>query len=294
VTVIAPDVCRVDLNPRMEGANIRTWIGFKHLMYLAEDAVLAWFRRVEYGPSRLYHRCGAALGVASASVLLPNLVDVDDDLVAECRPGDGHEFAVKLRLARAPDRIVLSGKLAVRIVRDPAIDPVEPIPGVLDPFVGRDPAPDAAAADLASVQGRAFYWPWRARYFHCEYSHRLQHSAYIRALEEVVDRFLADRGLAIPRMLAERSLIPVVSRVRVTALADAFLDETIHTTFKVLEVLKEKAFDGQMDCYAERGDRLVHVATARILHGYAISAGDGAGQLAHLDAGLVSALGPTS
>ena len=37
-------IVRSVLRPRYEGANIRTWIGFKHLMYLAEEAVLEWLR----------------------------------------------------------------------------------------------------------------------------------------------------------------------------------------------------------------------------------------------------------
>ena len=49
-------------------------------------------------------------------------------------------------------------------------------------------------------------------------------------------------------------------------------------------------FDGRMDCYVQRGDELVAVATAQILHGYAIAAGPGAGGLAELDDGVVSAL----
>ena len=30
--------------PSYEGANIRTWVGFKHFMYLVEESVLAWLR----------------------------------------------------------------------------------------------------------------------------------------------------------------------------------------------------------------------------------------------------------
>jgi acyl-CoA thioesterase FadM len=110
----------------------------------------------------------------------------------------------------------------------------------------------------------------------------MQHSAYVRVLEEVVDRFLAHRGLAVGRLLAERSWIPVVSRARVTQLAPVYMEDRLHTRFIVDEVLRDTMFAGRMDCHVERDGRLVHAATASILHGYAIGAGPTAGQLAPL------------
>ncbi|HCU50417.1 MAG TPA: hypothetical protein DGG94_11565, partial [Micromonosporaceae bacterium] len=140
-------------------------------------------------------------------------------------------------------------------------------------------------ADVLKPQGfSALLWSWRAPYFYCHFSDRVQHSGFIRCLEEVVDRFLDDRGLAVGRMLAQRSWIPVVSRARVRMLAPAHMEETVHTTFRVTDVLRSIMFDGQMDCYVQRGQTLFHVATATILHGYAISRGPEAGNLAELDA----------
>jgi acyl-CoA thioesterase FadM len=118
----------------------------------------------------------------------------------------------------------------------------------------------------------------------------VQHSGFVRALEEVVDRFLADRGVSVGRMLTERSWIPVVSRARVRLLAAAHMEETIHTVFTVEEILRGVVFDARMDCYVRRGDELIPVATAKILHGYAIAAGEGAGGLAQLDDGVIRAL----
>jgi hypothetical protein len=68
------------------------------------------------------------------------------------------------------------------------------------------------------------------------------------------------------------------------------MEETVHTVFTVVDILRGVMFDGRMDCYVQRGDDLVAVATARILHGYAIAAGEGAGGLAELDTGVVRAL----
>ena len=106
----------------------------------------------------------------------------------------------------------------------------------------------------------------------------------------MVDRFLAHRGLSVDRLLTERSWIPVVSRARVQLIEAAHMEETIHTVFTVVDILRGVIFDGRMDCFVQRGDELVPVATAQILHGYAIAAGEGAGGMATLDDEVVHAL----
>jgi hypothetical protein len=68
------------------------------------------------------------------------------------------------------------------------------------------------------------------------------------------------------------------------------MEETVHTTFTVTDILRGVMFDARMDCFVQRGQDLVRVATAKILHGYAIAAGEGAGGLAELDADVVAAL----
>jgi hypothetical protein len=146
------------------------------------------------------------------------------------------------------------------------------------------------AATLAPAGSAAHLWSWRAPYFYCHFSDRVQHSGFVRALEDVVDRFLAARGLSVGTLLAERAWIPVVSRARVQLVEAAHMEETIHTTFVVTDILRGVMFDGRMDCHVRRGDRLVHVATAQILHGYAISRGPDAGSLATLDDAVVAAL----
>ena len=283
--------------PRYEGANIRTWIGFKHFVYLVEEAVLHWFRERGLGARRLYHDFGLGLELVDVSVQLPAYLEVDDEataVVTEERPG---RFSVRLSVDRDGTAVpVLTGKVAVALVQEEP--PAEPAPDELAPLVvpGSAAARTAEPRDLELAPGgveatlQPFLWSWRARYFHCHFSERVQHSAYVRALEEVVDRFLADCGLSIPRLLAERGWIPVVSRARVQILADAHMDEVVHTTFVVEDVLRGLAYDARMDCYVERDGRLVHTATARILHGYAGSAGEEAGRVVELDAETIAAL----
>jgi acyl-CoA thioesterase FadM len=296
VTVLA---CR----PRYEGANIRTWIGFRQFMLLAEEAVVQWFRERGLGPQRLYHEHGLGLEVVDSSVQLPALLEIDDEIRAEVAERAPGRFAVTLEACRpGAGVVVMRGRLAVALVREadgtPLPDRLAPmaLAGAAGAGTGAEAGdiPVGSGRDvramLAPRGSRSFLWSWRAPYFACHFSDRVQHSAYVRALEEVVERFLFDRGLSIRAVLAERAWIPVVSRARVQLVADAHMDETIHTTFTVEEVLRRTAYDARMDCFVERKGRLLRCATARILHGYAISQGEGAGRLVELDSGTVAAL----
>jgi len=299
-------VMPLPMRPRFEGANIRTWVGFKHLMYLAEEAVVQWFRQSDMGLQHLYNEYGLGLEIVDSSVLLPALLEIDDEVVAEVTAKQPGRFSVRLLVEREGSNIsVLKGNVKVALVQERSTSEVKPVPLEIAPLVVSDVTATTTTSDrhdlwikpgedersvLIGRDSRAFLWSWRARYFHCHYSDRVQHSGYLRALEEVVDRFLVDRGISVRRMLDERGWIPVVSRARVQLVADAHMEETIHTTFVVEDVLKGIAYDARMDCYVRRGEMMVHTATARILHGYAVSHGEAAGRLTKFDESTLIAL----
>jgi acyl-CoA thioesterase FadM len=283
---------RVLTRPRYEGANIRTWIGFKHFLYLVEEAVLQWFREFGVGPQRLYHEHGYGLEVIESSAQLPSVLEIDDPVAVELTPTAPGRFGVRVLVERAGrESVALRGRVRVALVRERGPTGAVPLP---EPLVSL--AVDGVAEAHGPEEARpapsvgTFVWPWRARYFHCHYSNRVQHSAYVRALEEVVDRFLESRGVSVRRLLEERDWIPVVSRVRVTLLADAEIDDLIETRFQVRDVLKRTAYDGTMECSVTRGAERVRVARADILHGYAIARGERAGTLAELDDDVIAAL----
>lgn len=287
--------CR--LRARYASANIRTWIGFKQFMYMVEEAVLTWFRERGHGPQEIYHRYGAGLAIIDCSVLLPAVLGIDDEVEASVDWLGKGRFGVRLTVTRDAEPVtVLRGKVEVALVTErtaPDTANSAAMPEFLTSLVV--PTVAAAAGPVAPPPTvEPFSWHWRARYFHCHYSDRVQHGSYVAALEEVVDRFLADRGLSVPRLLAERGWIPVVSRARVRLLADAHMDEEIQTRFTVSDVVKNRAFEGRMDSYVTSRDRprhtARHVATAQILHGYAVSQGELAGTLAELDPETVKAL----
>jgi len=291
------------LRPRFQGANIRTWIGFKQLLYLVEEAVLQWFRERQMGPQRLFHDYGVELEIIDSSALLITLMEADDIVTAEAELYQGNQLSVRLLVRRGEcDVVSVKAKVIVALRPAKAGANARLYPRDVASWVARSATcnnegdvlhltPGQSVESLLAPSGsRNFLWTWQARYFDCHYSHHVQHSTYVRVLEEVVDRFLGDRGISITRMLREYKWIPVVSRVRVTMLAEAYMDEKVCTTFVVQDVMKGFTYDGRMDCYARRGNTLVHTATARILHGYAISEGERAGQLTELDQATIDAL----
>ncbi len=112
-------------------------------------------------------------------------------------------------------------------------------------------------------------WKWRIPYFYCHFTERLQHSGYLRLMEEVVDRFLASRGISIQTMLETRRWIPVVPNARLEILSEALMEETIYTVYTVKHIFKDVTYTSRMDCYVPRNNMLVHTATGQITHGYA-------------------------
>ncbi len=287
--VLPAQATTVTLRPRFEGANIRTWIGFKHFMYLAEEAVLAWFRERGAGPSRLYHDHGLGLVLTGSSAQLPAVLDLDDEVTAHVQPERDGRFAVRLTARAAVP--VLRGTVSVALVRLPGLSTPDGAAVVPDGV----PVVDAVSGEVsgavpADPAGTPFEWVWRAPYFYCQYSDRVQLSGYVRAMEEVVDRFLADRGISVGYLLRTRGWIPVVSRARVRMLGEALMEEDVRTTFTVTDILRGTMFDATVDFAVCRDGVWVPVAHGRILHGYAISRGPEAGRLAEFDAAVLAAL----
>lgn len=277
------------MRPRFEGANICSWIGFKHLMSMVEDAVIEWFREYSPGPQRLLNDYGLGLEVLDSSVQLQCLVQVDDSIVAQVTPGLPCFFSVQLRVLRNGLEVVAANaKVRAGLIRE--YTDSKPAPEGLASLVLPSPFRDDAAERNAQHSANRLHWCWQARYFHCHYAGRVRHSAYISALEEVVDRFLADRGISISSMLREREWIPVVSRSRVTLLDEARTDEIVQTDFGVDEMLKRLGYNATMQCTVERNGVLVPVARATILHGYAATGGDRPGCLVEMDQDVITAL----
>lgn len=302
----------ITTHPRYEGANIRTWIGFKHFMYLVEESVLEYFREQGHGVQAMFRDHGLGLEVVECSAQLPHALEIDDTVLVTVTPAarqrDGRGAAFVAEITTGPDDAevtALKAKVRVALVREadgPSGERAEP-PAALRPYVtdalehvtdARDPVgirPGQTPAEVLTPAGSgAFLWSWRAPYYYCHFSDRVQHSAFVRTLESVVDNFLHDRGLPIGGLLRDRAWIPVVSRARVRLHAAAHMEETIHTVFRVDDILLDTTYTATMECWVQRGDELVLVASGTIMHGYAISRGEHAGTVARLDEATQAAL----
>jgi len=288
----------IHVTPAFEGSNIRAWIGFKHFLYLVERAVLQWLLDQGHGARELYRDHGLGVEIVDCSALFSAALELDEDVRAEIAARPDGRLTVRLTVLRQGRQVTaLRATVSVALIQERTAEVHRPAPPALahleaaelsDACAAAGPGRTAEAPGWAEPGG--FRWSWRIPYFYCHYSDRMQHSGFVRALEEAFDRFLADRGISIARLLRERSWIPVVSRTRIQLIAPAYMEETLHTVFRVTGVMRGIMFDARMDCYVQRGPDLVHVATAQILHGYMMSAGESAGAPVQLGPDMVEAL----
>jgi acyl-CoA thioesterase FadM len=126
---------------------------------------------------------------------------------------------------------------------------------------------------------------------YCHFNERMQMSGYLRQMEEVVDLFLADRGLSIKRMLDERSWIPVVPHSSVTMLDEVVMEEELHTVFTVENIFKRFTYTSRMDTFLWRAGAPIRTATGRITHGYAHIRNRRDFNLVEFDGRIMTALG---
>lgn len=293
--LIAAEPTVVELRPRFEGSNICTWIGFKHVMYLVEEAVLAHFRERGLVPRELFEEHGLCLEIVDSSVRILHALHMDDIARVEVRPRIAAEdpemaFDVLLFVEREGKSLkALTGKVKVLFRQDRDAAPAILAPAEIAPFVvpeirrtapspaasysipgrGADLPEDERLRKLLGAEPGAFIWQWHIPYFYCHFTERLQHSGYLRLMEEVVDRFLAARGISIRTLLETRRWIPVVPTARLEILSEALMEETIYVVYTVEEIFKDFTYTSRMDCYVPRGDGMLHTATGKITHGYA-------------------------
>ncbi|MBO0819761.1 MAG: hypothetical protein J2P26_02805 [Nocardiopsaceae bacterium] len=306
----------VTLRPRYEGNNICTWIGFKHVNYLVEEAVLDHFRSAGLPSRRLFEEFGLGLELVAIDTRILNAFHLDDEAVAEVTPvgsADGVlSFKVAISKAGQSAKDVTS-KVKVSLRRETYIDPANSVPEelaghVTDRIGGAEPG-DAVAADgptpLADGRGttgtdpvlahllagnNATGWKWRIPYPYCHNNERLQMSGYLRLMEEVVDLFLAERGISIKTLLDDRRWIPVVPHSKITMLDEVYMEEDLYTIYTVENIFKDVTYTSRMDNYVVRDGRLVHVAEGTITHGYAVIDNRRDWSLVNFDAHVLAAL----
>jgi acyl-CoA thioesterase FadM len=291
-------------------------------MYLVEEGVLDYFRQADLVPCRLFEEQGVCLEIVDSGVRILHALHMDDTTEVEVTPAarpdaTGLRFNVNVFVQRKGERVkAVVAKVVVLFKLDdspvthavaPALHPdiaaytVERIsraPSRQDmaevkPSVGRgivNPHDDIVR-QLTPAGSNSFVWKWHIPYFYCHFTERMQHSGYLRLMEEVEDLFLADRGVSIRHMLHSKKWIPVVPSARVEMLEEAYMEEEIYTVYTVEEVYKQFTYSHRMDCYVVRGGQLIRTATGAITHGYAVINSRHDWSLVEMDAETVAVIG---
>jgi acyl-CoA thioesterase FadM len=295
--------------PSFEGANIATGLGFKHIMYLAEDGVVHYFRERGWGPQMLYENYGLGLEIVHADARLLTGINLDDLVRIEVRPitlptDPELSFSIQMFVNRAGrEAKAVSGTWKVLLRQEEPVSSIANPPSALARFVTEkiergalvqlsfaQSSREQGESEFASKMGglllqekNAFLWKRRIPYFYCHYNRRLQHSGYLRLLEEVVSLFLEDRGISIRTMLDTKGWIPIVTNTQIDILREGYVEEEIYIVFTIENIFKTFTYTARVDFYVLRGTELLLVGTGKITHGYLKIKGRRDWELARLD-----------
>ena len=121
---------------------------------------------------------------------------------------------------------------------------------------------------LGITDPRAHVWPRHVPYFYCGYGRWLQHSGYVRQIEEGVERFLAFIGMPIGAVLLARNWIPAVQDNQLRTFTPVEIEEELHTVTRLVGLQHRTVWDMAMDFYVLRDGQRIHTASARIKHAY--------------------------
>jgi len=286
------DVTILNRYPSFEGANIATGIGFKHIMYLAEDGVIHHFRERGLGPQTLYESHGLGLEIVHADIRLLTGINLDDlvrvEVSATNLPADRElSFAVQMFVTRAGRdvraatghwRVLLRQEVissdeslpsALALYVTEKIDRCPPPPLLLSDSIRRDDQDMESTISGLLLQGNnAFFWRRRIPYYYCHYNRRLQHSGYLRLLEEVVSLFLDDRGISMRTMLETKAWVPIVTTAEIEMVREAYIEEDMYVVFTVENIFKSFTYRARVDFYVLRGTELLLTGRGMITHGY--------------------------
>lgn len=316
---IVLDRTTATVKPRFEGSNICSWIGFKHVMYCVEEGVLEHFRTQGLAPRPLYEEKGVCLEIVNSNVRILHAMHMDDTVQVHVLPRtkpDATEITVGIEVMVKRDGKELkavTGTVDVIFRLDDSAVTSHAGAATVDPRLARytysriqrgerksipsvnltrEPGvvSPAVLAALGADKTNSFVWKWHVPYFYCHFNDRMQHSGYLRLMEEVLDLFVADRGISIRTLLENKKWIPVVPAANLQMLDEAMMEETIYTVFTVEDIFKDTTYKSRMDCYVERHGGLVHTATGHITHGYAVVDSRRDWSLVQFDAEVVAAL----
>lgn len=276
-----------------EGANIRTWIGFKHFEYVVSDAIAEMLASIGFS-SRTLALSGVRAHVIGSKASLSNVIECGDDITVVLdseRVVDEHHLAFDATIINeSVKNRALKGTYVVKVesfIEDGLTGSVTPA-DVMGSFAAGElknsarPRRGSLADGVADAED-VFAVNWIVPYYYCDSSRYLAYRGHVRAIESVVDDYLTHVGLFIPEILRTRAWIPVVSRYSIDVARDVEMGTVVTTRFRVDEVLGDLAFNGSWSITApvDGGDQVV--ASGVIQHGYAFSRGPAAGSMARMN-----------
>jgi acyl-CoA thioesterase FadM len=284
-----------------EGANIRTWTGFKHFEYVVSEMMLRYL--ASSGTDvRQFVIDGGSFDIVSSRVSLTSVIELGDDLVVrvlDIARVAGARFCATVEIGnRRSGQTSLKGRYQL-LLHAPNPESQQRLTGFLADGPERDiassarPRPGTLWLDgEVSESGlpAAFAHEWIVPYYYCERSETLSYRGYVRAIETVVDEYLRSVGLAVPDLLADRAWIPVVAKYSIDLLTPVRMGSRVRTYFAVDEVVGDIVFNGSWATYYEQPGGWECTARGEIQHGYAISRGDASGSVATLDEATIKAL----
>ncbi|MBX6765686.1 MAG: hypothetical protein IRY90_00760, partial [Actinomadura rubrobrunea] len=139
VEMVLGETTRTSLRPRFEGSNICTWIGFKHVNYLVEEAVLGHLRHGGLAPGALFEEYGLGVDLVDIDTRILTAFHIDDVAIAEVVPTstpDDRElaFAVTLHIEERPPVKAVNARVKAVLRHDPASGDARPVPEPLRRF----------------------------------------------------------------------------------------------------------------------------------------------------------------
>lgn len=303
----------IEQYPRFEGCNIIDGIGFKHVAYLAEEALIQYFRNQGLEPADLYREYGLGFEVIGSNIRIPKLVRMGNLVRISVQPktyqnSNGQEFEVQMLTQQDENwKPAVTGTLKIVFRQTRQVSYDTHLISAITPFIipkisgsqfdemgrykisatpqlnngshsiqgrGHLDVEDLVLNQIAPKDSNNFVWKWRIPYFYCHYTKWMQHSGYLRLVEEVVDLFLENRGISIWTMLESHNWIPFVSQFKVDLLQDALMEETIYVVYTVENILKDVTYTSNVDFYVVRDGELLKTAQGKITHGYAALSSD--------------------
>lgn len=305
------DIFTTTRRPYFEGQNVMTWLGFKHVMYLAEEAVIDYLRKEGILVGKLFRETGLAFEITHSSGRLLHAIQIDDTVtikLSEHRSGL-HQKQLMVEMFVPRDGQILrsyKGKVQFGFKKDHSLgfqSEAEVAPLALEPFTSKDLNPYEAGDSLvvemsgdalSSVRKKypnAYVWQQRIPYYYCHYNERLQMSGYLRYIEEAQDRFLADKGISIYSMLRNNRWIPVVPSASLTMHQESYMEEDLLIVYQLSDIIKNFTYTHDVLFYRQRDSRLDLVASGKINHGYARLQSRDTMTLAPMDSQTIDKLG---